>query len=364
MFVRLLLIPATAILLAAQTSETKVVDAVKVLALPVERRVELPGEFQPYQQTAIHAKVQGFVQKVLVDRGSRAKEGDLLAELSAPELDAQIAEAKARIPVIEAQQAEARASVVAAQSTLEKLKTANQTPGAVAGNEIIQTENVVAAGNARIQSLQQSIAAVKASVDSIEEVKKYLKITAPFSGVITTRYISPGALASPQSGPLFDLEQHNRLRLVVAVPERDAGAIPRKGQFSFKVPAYPGATFKGTVARSSGVIDSKTRSMAVELDVANPKGQLAPGMYPTVQWIVVSSGSVLLVPPTSVAVTTERTFVNRIRNGKVEWIDVVKGTPSGDRIEVRSPQLFEGDVIARRGTDELRPGTKAEGKIK
>ncbi len=361
---RLLLLPATALLLAAQAREAKVVDAVKVLSLPVERRVELPGEFQPYQQTAIHAKVQGFVSKVLVDRGSRVKEGDLLAELTAPELDAQIAEAQARIPVIEAQKAEAAASVAAAQSTLEKLKTANQTPGAVAGNEIVQTENVVKAGKARIQSLDQSITAVKASVAAIEELKRYLSITAPFTGVITTRYVSPGALASPQSGPLFDLEQHNRLRLVVAVPERDAGAIPAKGQFSFKVPAYPGATFKGSVARNSGVIDSKTRSMAVELDVLNPKGQLAPGMYPTVEWIVVSSGTVLLVPPSSVAVTTERTFVNRIRNGKVEWIDVVKGAPSGDRIEVRSPQLFEGDTIARRGTDELRPGTPIDAKVK
>ena len=103
--------------------------------------------------------------------------------------------------------------------------------------------------------------------------------------------------------------------------------------------------------------------MAFELDVMNLKGLLSPRMYPTVSWIVTSTGTVLLVPPNAVVSNTERTFVNRIRNGRVEWVDVVKGAPTGDRIEVRSTQLFDGDVIARRGTDELRPGTKVEERL-
>jgi len=348
--------------LSAQTPAVKV-DAVKVIGLPVERKVELPGEFLPYQQTAVRARLTGFVVRVMVDRGSHVKEGDVLAIVAAPEMDARIAEAKARVGAMESQVAEARARVAAAQSTSEKLKTANQTPGAVSGNELVQATNVVAAEEARVKSAQGAVDAANANVAALEETRKYLQVTAPFSGVITTRYVHPGALVGASMGPLFDLEQQNRLRLVVSVPERDAGSLPRKGRLSFKVPAHPLTTFEGTVARSSGVVDPKSRTMAVELDVMNPKGLLSPGMYPTVSWVVASSGTVLLVPPGAVVSNTERTFVNRIRNGRVEWVDVVKGASVGDRVEVRSTQLFDGDVVARRGTDELRSGTKVEGRL-
>ncbi len=351
----------TTLQLPAQPIPT--IDAARVAALPVERKLDLPGELLPYQRTEIRAKISGFIQKVLVDRGSRVKQGDLLAELTAPEMDARIAEAEARVLVLESEIAESRARLAAAQSTASKLKLASATPGVIAGNELELANRETEALQARIQSGNVSVNAARASVKVLRDTLAYLKITAPFDGTITARNVHPGALAGPQSEPLFELEQLNRLRLIVALPEREAATIPHGKKMTFKVPAFPELSFTATVARVGGSMDPKTRTMPVELDVPNPKGQLAPGMFPSVSWVVPSKSASLLVPPTAVAVTTERTFVNRIREGKVEWVDVVKGAVSGGFVEVRG-LLDEGDVIARRGTDELRQGMKVQAAVK
>jgi membrane fusion protein, multidrug efflux system len=339
------------------------IDAARVVAHPVERKIELPGEFLPYQQTAIHAKIAGFVQTVLVDRGSHVQAGQLLAGMVAPEMEAQLAEARARVQVMESDVAEGEARVAGARSTYEKLRSASETPGAIAGNELIQARQQVEAEEARVKAAQSSVNAAQASAKAIQDTQAYLQVTAPFTGVITARYVHPGALAGAQTGPLFDVEQQDRLRLVVSVPERHAGSIPRGHKIAFTVPAYPGTAFSGVVARVSGTVDPATRTMPVELDVQNPQSRLAPGMYPDVTWPVLSRGSVLLVPPSAVAVTTERTFVNRIRDGVVEWVDVVKGAASGELIEVRG-NLGSGDVVALRGTDELRPGAHVQVKVR
>jgi len=345
---------------AQQVSE---VEAARVAALPVERKVDLPGELLPYQRTEIRARVPGFVQKVLVDRGSHVKEGETLAELAAPEMEARLAEAYNRVLTQEATVAEAKARLAAAESTLARLKAASATPGVIAGNELVLATHEVEAARARVTAETSSVESARAATKALHDTLAYLKITAPFEGTITERRVHPGALAGPQTDALFELEQLNRLRLVVALPEREAGSIPRGKKMTFKVPAFPDTSFTATVARVGGAVDVKTRTMPVELDVQNQKGQLAPGMYAAVSWMVLSQGSLLLVPPTAVAVTTERTFVNRIREGKVEWVDVIRGTVSGGLLEVRG-MLDEGDVIARRGTDELRPGMRVQARVK
>jgi RND family efflux transporter MFP subunit len=236
---------------------------------------KLPAELEPYQRVAVTARVTGIVEKVTVDRGSAVKEGDLLIELSAPEMKAQIAEVEAKAQAVEAQRAEADARRLALQSTLEKLKVASATPGAVAANDLIQAAKQVEAAQAVISALDKSAAAVRAQAQVLRELQSYLKITAPFAGVITTRLVHPGALASPSSGALLELEQVSRLRLILALPEAQLGSVG----LSFTVPAHPARTFTGTVARIARSMDPKTRTMPVELDVNNSDGALSPGMY-------------------------------------------------------------------------------------
>jgi RND family efflux transporter MFP subunit len=146
------------------------------------------------------------------------------------------------------------------------------------------------------------------------------------------------------------------LRLVVAVPEAVVGGVVEGGKVAFTVPAFPGEEFSGVVRRIAHSLEEKTRSMAVEMDVDNSDLRLAPGMYPEVTWPVHKARSSLLVPPSSVVTTTERTFVIRVKDGKAEWVNVKRGPSVGDLLEVYGA-LKAGDTILRRGTDEIRPGT-------
>jgi RND family efflux transporter MFP subunit len=341
--------------LAAQTP----VEVVRVASKVVERQVKLPGEFRPYLVVPIHAKVSGFVEKVLVDRGSQVKEGDLLATLLAPEMQTRIVEAQSKTQAIELQRAEAAARLAAAQSTHQHLKAAAATPGVVAEIDLIVAEKNVEAAEALVRAYEDSIKAAQAQVQSLRDLERYLTIRAPFEGIITERDVHPGALAGPGSGstPLLRLQQISRLRLVVALPEALVGAIVKDARVPFTVPAFPGETFYGVLSRIAHALDEKTRTMAAELDVRNPGLRLGPGMYPEVLWPVRKSHPSLLVPPTSIVTTTERTFVIRVRDGTVEWVTVTRGAPAGDLVEVFGP-LKEGDVIVRRGTDELREGTR------
>ena len=341
--------------LAAAPMWPQNLEFVPVVSKTVSRNVELPGEFQPFLSVALHAKVPGYVERVLVDRGSNVKKGDLLVELSAPEMSAQIAEAESKVQAGEADRLQAEAQLEAAQSTYDRLKKAAETPGAVAGNELIQAEKQVDAAKALLNSRGQASRAAEATVQSLKDMQAYLKITAPFDGVVTDRLIHPGALVGSGTDPLLVIQQVSHLRLVVAVPEAEVGGIVQGGKVEFRVPAYPDRTFSGTVARVAHAIDQKTRTMPVELDVFNSDGSLSPGMYPAVKWPVRRSRPALLVPKTSVVTTAERMFVVRDRNGHGEWVDVRKGAEDGDLIEVMG-NLQPGDRVVRRATDEIREG--------
>jgi len=328
-----------------------------VVSKPVSRTIDLPGEFLPFLSVSLHAKVPGYVDRVLVDRGSVVKQGDLLVELSAPEMAAQIAEAESKVQAADADRLQAEAQLAAAQSTYERTKTAAQTPGAIAGNELILAQKQTEAAQALLNSRQQASRAAEAAVRALKDLQGYLKITAPFDGVITERRVHPGALVGPgDDAVLLVIQQVSRLRLVVPVPEEDVSGIMNGATVSFEVPAWPERTFSGTVARLSHALDQKTRTEAVELDVMNRDGSLAPGMYPTVKWPVRRTRPSLFVPKTSVVTTTERTFVIRDRDGRAEWIDVKKGVTEGDLVEVLG-NLKPGDRVVRRATDELREGT-------
>jgi membrane fusion protein, multidrug efflux system len=318
---------------------------------------DLPGEFLPFLSVSLHAKVPGYVERILVDRGSRIENGQLLAELSAPEMAARIAEAESKVQAIESDRLQAEAQLAAAQSTYDQLKKAAETPGAIAGNELIQTGKQVEAAQALVRSREQAKHAAEAAVKIESELQSYLRITAPFDGVVTERLVHPGALVGPGANPvLLTIQQISKLRLVVAVPEEYVGGITEGTKLTFQVPAYPERTYSGTLARVAHALDKGTRTMAVELDVVNRDGSLAPGMYPTVKWPVRRSRAALFVPKTSVVTTTERIFVVRNQNGRAEWVDVRKGAADGDLIEVLG-DLKAGDMIVRRANDEIREGT-------
>jgi RND family efflux transporter MFP subunit len=359
-----------------------------VISQTVNKELRLPGELHAYQNVAIYPKVQGFVESVNVDRGSLVKRGQVLIRMSAPELASHTSEAEARVRAaqeqrvemearvssIREQRAEAAAKLAVDEGTYRRLKAAAATPGVVAENDVDIARGAVEADKARIRLIEQNEKAAQSVVQSqkenekatrdaatsVRDIESYLRITAPFDGVVTERNVDRGSLVGPSSGsastPMLRLQQITRLRLIVPVPEDDVAGVTSGSRVNFTVPAFPGESFAGVLQRISHMLDEKTRTMPVELDVINDSGRLAPGMFPEVLWPTHRPKPSLFVPPSAIATTTERSFVIRIRNGVTEWVNVKRGISMGDLVEVFG-ELDENDLVAVRGTDELRAGT-------
>jgi RND family efflux transporter MFP subunit len=345
---------------AAAAAGPATIDVVRVVEQSLDVPLSLPGELAAFQAVAVFPRVTGFVKTVNVDRGSNVRAGDLLVSLEAPELVAQRAEAQSQLQAAEAQLSVARARSDADTATFERLKAASATPGVVAGNDVMIVEKAADASGSQVIAAQQGVEAARQALNAIGDMEGYLRVTAPFDGIVTERNVHPGALVGPSSGngtPLLRLVDRRRLRLVVPVPEAYTAAMKAGAEIPFTVSAYPGQSFSGKIARVAQAVDVTTRTMAIELDVANDDGRLAPGTFCQVRWPVRRSRPSMFVPSASVAATTDRTFVIRIRNGRTEWVDVSTGLTAGALVEVFG-DLNPGDQVAGRGTDELRPGTE------
>jgi RND family efflux transporter MFP subunit len=337
------------------------VQVTNVVAQKLSITVHLPGEIEPHEVVAVFPKVTGFVKSIAVDRGSRVKAGELIAQLEAPELLAQRSEAQSKFQAAQAQLAAVEAKVASDEGTYGHLKAAAATPGVVAGNDLFVAQKALDADRAQLKAQQGNVGAAQQALQAITQMEAYLQVKAPFDGVVTERNVHPGALVGPAGAsggavPMLRIETLSRLRVVVAVPETYAAGVPEGTKVDFTVPTFPGRTFSGTIARIAHSVDIKTRTMPVELEVANTKGDLSPGTFSDILWPVRRSYPTLFVPTTSVANTLERVFVVRIRDGKSEWVDVKTGAAAEKLTEVFG-ELHEGDVVAVRGTDELRPGT-------
>jgi RND family efflux transporter MFP subunit len=198
----------------------------------------------------------------------------------------------------------------------------------------------------------------------VAQLESYLSIHAPFDGIVTTRNLHPGALVGPASGrsgtlPLVQIVDTGHLRLVVPVTEAYVGEMQTGQQVVFSVPAYPGQTFHAPITRISHDVDPNTRTLPVELDVQSKDGRLSPGSFSTVQWPVHRAAPTMLVPVSAVTNDQQRTFVERVRNGKAEWVDVVTGLSVNGNIEVFG-DLKPADEVIRNATDAIRPGQQVK----
>jgi RND family efflux transporter MFP subunit len=261
------------------------------------------------------------------------RRGALLAQLSAPELFAQRAEA------------DAKAS--ADRATYQRLREAAKTKGAVAENELELAQDTLKADSERVSSLKT--------------LEGYLTVTAPFDGIVTERDVHPGALVGPPSPsgrvPIMKIEDNSHLRLTVPVPEADAGSIRIGTTATFMVSAWPGERFSGTIARISHSVDERTRTMPVELDVNNRDGKLAPGMFAEVRWPMHRDAPTLFVPASAVVESMEKIYVDLVRDKHIRRVTVKRGRTEGDLVEVFG-DLQEGDLVAVRGSEELAEGMR------
>jgi membrane fusion protein (multidrug efflux system) len=326
-------------------------DTPAVILIPIKKgkltsNITVPGELIPYQQVDLYAKVNSYVKTLLVDIGSQVHTGQLLATLEAPEINSQLDEAKSHIQ-------QEKAVYIASKATYDRLYNTSKTPGTVSQNDLEQAA-------AKMQSDSANVEAAKSAYRVVAADIAYLKIRAPFDGVITVRNINMGTYVGPSGSganlPLFVLEDHQRLRLVVSVPENFTVGLSNKDEVTFTIKELQGEKFTAKVNRLSGALDEKLRSERLEMDVYNINNKLLPNMYADVNVPLPSTDSAFIVPKSAVVTSTEKVFVIKVISHHAVWVNVQKGLSAGDNIQIFG-NVKPGDEIVKTATEEIRDGS-------
>ncbi|WP_020602366.1 efflux RND transporter periplasmic adaptor subunit [Spirosoma spitsbergense] len=323
--------------------------AVEVFALKrgqLSSSLQVPGELVAFRDVDIYAKVSGFIKAMYVDVGSEVRQGQLLALAEAPELSSQLASADSKLKAQEALS-------IASKANYERILEASKFSGAVSKNDVDQALARRNADNAQLE-------AAKSAYREVGDLKRYLQIRAPFSGIISARNASTGAYIGPSGKgsefPLFVLTEQKKLRLVISIPEAYTGYVDQNDPISFSVKAFPDKKFTGQVKRQSGTLDKRLRSERVEVDVQNDDKKLLPGMIAEVTVPLPTKNSTLIVPASAIVNASTGVFVIRVRDHKAEWVPVKKGLEADDKVEIFGP-LAEGDSLVTTATEETRDGS-------
>lgn len=303
----------------------------------------LPGQLVPFNEVNLFPKLNGFVKEIYADRGTLVKRGQLLAILEAPEMETQLQAANSRY-------LEAQENAEASKEKYERLKEASKEPGSVSPLDLDNATSKMKADEAMAQS-------EKSNVGSVKAMRDYLRIYAPFDGMIVQRNVSPGALVSPGKAtdqPMFVLQDISKMRLVVYIPEDYVDKVDLRQPVNFVFNAMPGQPYSAKISRSANALGSM-RSEAVEIDVQNKGGQLKPGMYAEVHIPMLSGAKSLLVPNNAIVRSTEREYVVAVSGTKASLVDVKEGLAGKDSTEVFG-ELKPNEKIILHPGDEIKQG--------
>lgn len=303
----------------------------------------LPGQLVPFNEVNLFPKVNGFVKQLFVDRGSMVKKGQLLMILEAPEMEAQLQSANSRYM-------QAQENAQASKEKYQRLKEAAKEPGSVSPLDLDNASSRMKADLAMAQSEHSNVEAVRT-------VQGYLRIYAPFDGMIVQRNVSPGALVAPgkeTDQPMLVIQDVNKMRLTVYIPEDYVDKVDLAQPVKFTFNAMPGQEHLAKISRSANALGSM-RQEAIEIDVTNQNGKLKPGMYAEVKIPMVSGAKSLLVPNSAIVRSTEKEYVIAVRNAKAALVAIKEGLASNDSTEIFG-DLKPNDKILLHASDEIKQG--------
>lgn len=364
------------------TSAESVAAVARAERRSVRTTLTIAGEFKPFQDVDVHAKVAGYIKKIYVDVGDHVKTGQTLAVLEIPELAAELAGADAavrrsqqEIRRAEGDLVRAQSAYAAAHSAYTRLKQAAESrAGLVAQQEIDDSQArdlgaaaQVSSSNAALSAAQQQLQVAEANQKQFAALSDYSRIVAPFSGVVTARFADTGALiaagtsSSAQSVPVVRLAEISKLRLVLPVPESVAAQIHLGDPVKARVQAL-NQDFVGKVSRFADSLDRQTRTMETEIDFENRDGHLIPGMYAETQLSLREKKDALTVPLESVTRDCEDATVLAVNpQNIIEERHVKLGLEDSARVEVLSG-LTDKDRVVIGNRSQFRSGQKIQPK--
>ncbi|MGD0868200.1 MAG: efflux RND transporter periplasmic adaptor subunit [Bryobacteraceae bacterium] len=345
---------------------------------PVERSLAkgnlvLAGNIQAVTEAPVMARSSGYVLKRYVDIGDRVQEGQVLAEIEAPELDQQIAQAKATVDQARSNIEQTQAALEQGRSNAALAKVTADRQQKLFDKDVISRQDndtaqmQYAAQQANVQALEKAVAAARGSASAVEanlarlnDLKNYLTVRAPFAGVITVRNIDVGALVNEGSTLLYRIAQTGRLRTYLNVPQADAGNV-RVGQHAtLEIAGRTGVKVPGEVTRTANSLDPATRTLLVEVQVANAAGTLMPGMYAQVDLSVPRLDPPLLIPGDTLVVRSDGPQVAVVGpDGVVHFTRIQLGRDFGHHLEVLAG-LQLGQQLVANPSDVVREGAKVK----
>jgi RND family efflux transporter MFP subunit len=313
------------------------------------------GEFQPFQEVELHAKVSGYIRRIYVDIGDKVKAGQVIATLEVPELNAQVAGSEAEVRHSQSEISRAQSGVVLAQANYAALhaaytrleEAAKQRPGLVAEQELDDSrakdqdaEARINVAKAALEATQEQLGISKADRQRFTAMQDYSVVTAPFTGVITMRYADVGSLiqagttSNTQSMPVVKLAQSDLLRLRMPIPEEDVPFIKTGGDVQIKLQAT-GKTISGKIIRFTRELATSTRTMLAEVDVPNPDLTLSTGMTAEAIIVLQAQENALTAPAGAVLKGNGQPYVLMVdSDNRVKRVPVTLGIQGSDRVQI------------------------------
>lgn len=367
----------------AASSEDPPAAVARVERRTIANTLKISGEFKPFQDVDVHAKVAGYIKAIYVDVGTHVQQGQTLAILEVPELAAQLAGADAggrraneEIGRAQGDLERAKSSHAAAHLAFKRLSDAAKTrEGLVAQQELddaqakdLEAEAQVASAKAALAAAQQELEVAQANQKQVSALSDYTRITAPFAGVVTNRYADTGALvaagtsSSTQATPVVRLAQVSTLRLVLPVPESVAAQIHLKDPVKVHVQALS-EDIEGRVSRFADSLDLQTRTMETEIDCENRDGRLMPGMYTESEISLHQKPNTLTLPLEAVVRNGDDATVLAVNSqNMLDERHVKLGLEDNSRVEVLSG-LSEGDRVVIGNRSQFHAGQKVQPKL-
>jgi len=325
-----------------QADTVRTVEVISPSASLPDLGTPVPAEVVPFMQASIHARASGYLQKWYVDIGDIVTNGQLLAEIDTPELDQQISQAKAQVD-------QAAASLGLAKTTADRWA------------DLVKTASVSEQENAEKQAdltlAQANLEAAGANLNRLQDLKNFDHLTAPFAGTITARNTDIGQLISADSGPeLFRLAQTDPLRVYVRVPQPLIHAIVASLLFQ----ELPGKNYDAVVTRTAGAVDTASRTLQVELQVANPKNEILAGSYAQVRFKESAAASVPTISGNALLFRAEGMQLAVLDAGNTVHLHSVRlGRDFGSTVEVLSG-LDMNDRVVNNPPDSIAEGEQVE----
>ncbi|HEY3132375.1 MAG TPA: efflux RND transporter periplasmic adaptor subunit [Acidobacteriota bacterium] len=359
------------------------VEVVKPERKIIQHSLVIPGSFSAFEEATLFAKVAGYLRSISVDIGDPVHQGQVVAVLDVPEMSAEYQSAKAELlkaraalKKAESEVARNKSDLQLKQVTFERLSEAHKMqPGAIAPQELdtLRAQSDMAGAAVKVaedevQVGKAQVEAAQANADRIAKMMEYARIVAPFSGVITRRYVHPGALvpqgaSGSQSQPVVTVARIDVLRFFCEIPEREVPLVTLGTRAAIRLDSLPKQIIVGKITRSSGSLNPNSRTMLVETDLPNPHGILKPGMYGNAELTLQSRPDALVIPAAAVLVESGKTYVLRVVRGKVEKVNFRSGADNGAEIEVLDA-LQQSDSIIVGGKNLVRPGDAVVPRLK